>query len=1401
MESRFGRDFSDVRIHSDDSASASAEALNANAYTSGRDIYFAAGKYAPQTAEGQHLLAHELTHTVQQSQGRALNGVAMHTDDGTVVGSADDPMERQADLVADALATGKPVEDLLDKVTGGSGVIAKSAVQRDTKDAKAPAGPTNPEYVNKYSTKILSAISDRIQTVGVPQPHARVWWIERAGAAQTIGAAIWDYVRAVPDTDLKRLMMLSYPADIFSLVDYARRGPEGSRLDAVKIAVATAFDEPVRASILRMGTRLCVQMDMEGGIKPKSSSLVASSPLDSLIAEVLLKPGLTSYTPKKKGVGDDTGGKPFAKGARVVQYEWQGRRDPALWNWIKVTWPADATAEDVANTALAGGEAGDTTQAYRIAVSPPYFGIPFETARLVPEAERYAPTEVRGKLASGPGPRVADPSVLGRSAVSDDAALAQAPAPKKDDLGLERALERTNLQLEFLKAQLKPWRVGTPLAGAADFVNRRYDDLAHDRKKAQRWQPALAAQERILHAASSEIAEVLQAVTNSKATPANAAELAPVVQLLRSYARAAGVSHLHDEAQAALAEARRFRDLLPLILAEEKIRGAREQISGQRQAEVGAAASEANAGTTVQSLNDLMTKSADLRLQVARGAKLDPNDVEQLSVNASETALRAYLFTLATQARAVMVKADKVGLPKGRYPGGEWSVHMISELILKNINGWQSDLDQARKWAGPITGLSREQTDIKRMRDAIGRVSAQLSNFSKALNSDGDYIKWAYEQIEDRELRNMISSMALQLGVMLITGQVVGAVGASLRGLAMAGEISAGLREVSLLYKGAGIFAEAAVNTGAQGALGGEVGVRAFAENALGTVLTNAVLKPFRGLLQDSAVVEIRTFGQLAKRGGKAAAGLVVETGAGIGASGIAHAVTHGGEMSAMGAKEWVTQGLSTAAGRFVQQRTMNMHARIYATANKMNMPPAFKGLLLKVERLQTRASGKKYSPDEALELLKERHKLLVEEQTLYRDHPEAKRAHAAAEADLAATGEQFVDAPLQLANLSPVVEGHVYEGTAADIKRAVEAVSATSGKMTPMGNPQDGIWRVGNRTIEIHEIGSTKSREKRGTESGSAEKKPGHVAEEHAKARQKGDVETQAAARPSDTERLPGEKVETLPAGKKVEARVTKEGHCKICSSPCQRELDMAREILNQVEPKFRGYAENLHTRIQLLDDAMEVSSRHGTLDAEYNSRYRAAVRKLSAEIFTAHRRFVGREEDVRLAAAEEIESFGGQREGLMDDPSRYQYGARQERAWEGTAYHERIQARVAQSLPHDSAFTENTIQEYLTRQGVDPAVIPRKSSGIDLYVFDNVRNVMTPVDITNVAGGKKHVAKLHKDVAKLRDALERVGIHLAEPIEIEYVGRTFDEAAASIAAELRAFARAPAAVRGKTR
>jgi len=72
METRFGHDFSQVRVHTDATAGASARQVGAQAYTVGQHIVFAAGQYTPGTQVGQRLLAHELTHVVQQTVSPGL---------------------------------------------------------------------------------------------------------------------------------------------------------------------------------------------------------------------------------------------------------------------------------------------------------------------------------------------------------------------------------------------------------------------------------------------------------------------------------------------------------------------------------------------------------------------------------------------------------------------------------------------------------------------------------------------------------------------------------------------------------------------------------------------------------------------------------------------------------------------------------------------------------------------------------------------------------------------------------------------------------------------------------------------------------------------------------------------------------------------------------------------------------------------------------------------------------------------------------------------------------------------------------------------------------------------------------------------------------------------------------
>ena len=101
MESRFNHDFSGVRVHTDGEAAKSAHAVHAFAYTVGRDIVFGEGQYSPATSAGRKLLAHELTHTLQQS------GQSVAVSRKLEVGAMDTPAEREADHLAERVESGR----------------------------------------------------------------------------------------------------------------------------------------------------------------------------------------------------------------------------------------------------------------------------------------------------------------------------------------------------------------------------------------------------------------------------------------------------------------------------------------------------------------------------------------------------------------------------------------------------------------------------------------------------------------------------------------------------------------------------------------------------------------------------------------------------------------------------------------------------------------------------------------------------------------------------------------------------------------------------------------------------------------------------------------------------------------------------------------------------------------------------------------------------------------------------------------------------------------------------------------------------------------------------------------------------------------------------------------------
>ncbi len=98
MAGALGDSFADVRVHTDPLAGALARSVQARAFTTGQDIFFASGEYSPASPAGRELLAHELTHVVQQ-RGAPTSGELRVSDPG-------DALEREASRLGRQLGAG-----------------------------------------------------------------------------------------------------------------------------------------------------------------------------------------------------------------------------------------------------------------------------------------------------------------------------------------------------------------------------------------------------------------------------------------------------------------------------------------------------------------------------------------------------------------------------------------------------------------------------------------------------------------------------------------------------------------------------------------------------------------------------------------------------------------------------------------------------------------------------------------------------------------------------------------------------------------------------------------------------------------------------------------------------------------------------------------------------------------------------------------------------------------------------------------------------------------------------------------------------------------------------------------------------------------------------------------------
>jgi hypothetical protein len=166
MEPRFGHDFSAIRVHADGAAAQSARAVNALAYTVGHDVVFGAGQFQPQSRAGQRLMAHELTHVVQQS-GTSSGGQIQGK---LAINQPGDAFEQAANAAAGRVMAGAPAGAALtsrdhgiQRETPGSDAAKKPPEQKDAGEVVVEGFKTVAEQAADNNPQVKKVVIDPIK--------------------------------------------------------------------------------------------------------------------------------------------------------------------------------------------------------------------------------------------------------------------------------------------------------------------------------------------------------------------------------------------------------------------------------------------------------------------------------------------------------------------------------------------------------------------------------------------------------------------------------------------------------------------------------------------------------------------------------------------------------------------------------------------------------------------------------------------------------------------------------------------------------------------------------------------------------------------------------------------------------------------------------------------------------------------------------------------------------------------------------------------------------------------------------------------------------------------------------------------------------------------------------------
>ncbi len=1072
IQRAFGRhDVSRVETHVGGAAGDAAGRLGAEAYAFGSQVAFA-------SPPDLRTAAHEAAHVVQQRTAGARDVAAL----GGTLTSPGDAAERHADLVAERVVRGESAEALLDRSPPVGAAVArrKQGTPDKAPDPSERAALQAPYYLIEHADTVFAAIRSHLAGLSLPTGHLHLHW---TASAAVVAARITQHLRALADDGhaFSQLPGLLAPLDPWRLIDSHRdvipstaeaARPEGAPAwsPAVSVALAHAVESTLHGSLARMGPRYVAQADQTQGAVARDL-LVASHPFDRVTARLFADDRLAAVAkgsqPRQHGPGS------FAGGLRVVtHYEWQGARDPRLWNWLRVIDPPDATAEEVSMALFDARREGDepaTELAYGITGAPPFFRIPPAWARTFRDAARLAPERDDDGDSAG-----SHALALAGSSLGDSAALAQVAGRDSQSGRANRAhlldlIDLGQRQIDFVREQLAAWKTIAPrLAPARTFLARRAAALASaDQDELRRWAPVITQQQAILVEASGTITEILGLAADSGADGPDAAAQAPFREVLAGYATAIGESHLVDSAGEALAAARTRRANLPIALARITVRDSARAAS-ELADDTGRGPGSQGAGA-LELQQQIERDQLALEARAMRGMPADADAIDAVSLRAAEHSFASRLAGLRHKMDLLdqmLADVDRTAVQSATNSlAGD-----VRELrgTMAGIRGELGRIDRARVRTGRgdtvnLAGdvATRKRAGRQARREALAEAEDSLTRLAE-IDKFATLSQRVKDEVADAQMRALVAEILLLIGTSVLSAGLAGAAAGATRGIMLARTTGNAVRllaaapRIRLASGAVQLGTEAALNAAFQTLLTGDGMGAGFVENLLSDAATLAALAPLRRLASRVGAADEAVSGlwQRAGRAGK----LVLRKGAVLSAEMItaaaasfaAHMAVHGRPDNPETVTGWIVQGASMAVGRFVAGRMTDLMERMEHVAERHSF------LRGKAAAQKQRAEEVARTGDEtmAIEVLAAQKQLLDEEtallSTLERDPAARDQAgvsphqlgllrQANSEAQAHMAGPAYDEIPFRLTGLEEVVSGGRWSGEPEQIAAALD--------------------------------------------------------------------------------------------------------------------------------------------------------------------------------------------------------------------------------------------------------------------------------------------------------------------------------------------------------------------------